>query len=90
VPGISPPELVRPGLLDRNREREMLDRLVAETCAGRSRALVLRGDAGIGKTALLEYLSGVALDITSRRQLRQALPDHGGDGPQAQSGELRR
>jgi DNA-binding CsgD family transcriptional regulator len=47
-------------LLDRYREREMLDRLVAETRAGRSRVLVLRGEAGIGKTALLGYLSRVA------------------------------
>ena len=38
----------------------MLDRLVAETRAGHSRVLVLRGEAGIGKTALLGYLSGVA------------------------------
>ena len=60
MPGISRPGLARPGLLDRNRERELLDRLVAETRAGRSRVLVLRGEAGIGKTALLGYLSGVA------------------------------
>src|SRR5689334_11138414 len=52
--------LSRARLLDRNREREMLDRLVAETRAGHSRVLVLRGEAGIGKTALLRYLSGVA------------------------------
>jgi len=38
----------------------MLDLLVAETRAGRSRVLVLRGEAGIGKTALLGYLSRVA------------------------------
>src|SRR6476646_2027151 len=50
----------RESLLDRYREREMLDRLVAETRAGRSRVLVLRGEAGIGKTALLGYLSRVA------------------------------
>jgi DNA-binding CsgD family transcriptional regulator len=47
-------------LLDRYREREILDGLVAETRAGRSRVLVLRGEAGIGKTALLGYLSRVA------------------------------
>jgi len=46
--------------LDRNRERETLDRFVEETRASRSRVLVLRGDAGIGKTALLGYLSDVA------------------------------
>src|SRR5690348_13097964 len=47
-------------LLDRDREREVLDRLVAQTCAGQGRVLVLRGEAGIGKTALLGYLSDVA------------------------------
>src|SRR5690349_11861364 len=47
-------------LLDRNRERGMLDRRVAETRAGHSRVLVLRGEAGIGKTALLGYLLGAA------------------------------
>jgi DNA-binding CsgD family transcriptional regulator len=52
--------LSRARLLDRKREREMLDRFVGDTRAGRSRVLVLRGEAGIGKTALLGYLSGVA------------------------------
>jgi DNA-binding CsgD family transcriptional regulator len=52
--------LSRAGLLDRGREREVLDRLVAETRAGQGRVLVLRGEAGIGKTALLGYLSTVA------------------------------
>jgi hypothetical protein len=41
--------------LDRGRERDMLDRLLAEARAGRSAVLVLRGAAGIGKTALLRY-----------------------------------
>jgi DNA-binding CsgD family transcriptional regulator len=34
----------------------MLDRLVASVTAGRSEVLVLRGEAGVGKTALAEYL----------------------------------
>jgi DNA-binding CsgD family transcriptional regulator len=44
------------GLLGRRRECEALDRLVAEARAGHSRVLVLRGEAGVGKTALLDYL----------------------------------
>src|SRR5690242_314083 len=36
----------------------MLDRLVADGLAGRSRVTVLRGEAGVGKSALLGYLSG--------------------------------
>ena len=48
------------GLLDRASEREMLEQLVAGVCAGQSRVLVLRGDAGVGKTALLEHLSAAA------------------------------
>jgi DNA-binding CsgD family transcriptional regulator len=43
-------------LLGRYRECAALDQLVASVRAGPSRALVLRGDAGVGKTALLEYL----------------------------------
>jgi DNA-binding CsgD family transcriptional regulator len=35
----------------------MLDRLVADVGAGRSRVLVLRGEPGTGKTALLGYLA---------------------------------
>jgi DNA-binding CsgD family transcriptional regulator len=43
-------------LQGRQRECEMLDRLVVSLRAGQSAALVLRGEAGIGKTALLDYV----------------------------------
>jgi DNA-binding CsgD family transcriptional regulator/tetratricopeptide (TPR) repeat protein len=44
------------GLPGRRSECAMLDRLVANVRAGESRVLVLRGEAGIGKTALLDHL----------------------------------
>jgi len=47
-------------LMDRRTERGMLDRLVEAVRAGQSRALALRGDPGMGKTVLLEYLAGRA------------------------------
>jgi len=43
-------------LLGRREECSALDRLVADVLAGSSRVLVLRGDAGVGKSALLAYL----------------------------------
>src|SRR5687767_9537302 len=48
------------GLLDRVSERDVLERLVAGVRAGQSRVLVLRGEAGVGKTALLRHLSAAA------------------------------
>ena len=45
-----------PQLLGRRSECAALDQLVASVRAGPSRALVLRGEAGVGKSALLEYL----------------------------------
>jgi DNA-binding CsgD family transcriptional regulator len=44
-------------LLGRRRECAELDRLVAAVRAGESRALVVRGEAGVGKTALLDRLA---------------------------------
>lgn len=43
-------------LLGRQKECETLDQLVARLAAGESAVLVLRGEAGIGKTALLDHL----------------------------------
>jgi DNA-binding CsgD family transcriptional regulator len=48
------------GLLDRINERGVLDQLVAGVLAGESHVLVLRGEPGVGKTALLRYLPAAA------------------------------
>lgn len=45
-------------LLGRRKEQRVLDELLRDVRAGRSRALVLRGEAGSGKTALLDCLAG--------------------------------
>ncbi|MDA0170915.1 AAA family ATPase [Solirubrobacter taibaiensis] len=47
--------------LGRHSEREALDRLLDAVRAGESRALVLRGEAGIGKSALLAYAAERAI-----------------------------
>jgi hypothetical protein len=47
-------------LVGRFVERTRLDRLIADAKAGQSRSLVLRGEAGIGKTALLNYAAAIA------------------------------
>jgi hypothetical protein len=44
-------------LLGRRSERAALDGLVAAVRAGESRALVVRGDPGVGKSALLGYVA---------------------------------
>jgi DNA-binding CsgD family transcriptional regulator len=45
-------------LLGRRAECEALDRLLTNVLAGQSQVTVLRGDAGVGKSALLDYVSG--------------------------------
>jgi DNA-binding CsgD family transcriptional regulator len=44
-------------LTDRHSERSVLDGLVEAVRAGESRVLVVHGEAGVGKTALLDYLA---------------------------------
>src|SRR6266702_513300 len=44
-----------------------LDGLLADVRAGRSRALVVRGEPGIGKTALLSYAADTASDFQVAR-----------------------
>jgi DNA-binding CsgD family transcriptional regulator len=47
----------RSRLLGRQTECEALDRLLTDALAGESRVIVLRGEAGVGKSALLQHLS---------------------------------
>ncbi|QYN34130.1 AAA family ATPase [Pseudonocardia sp. DSM 110487] len=49
-----------PDLRGRHRECQLLEQLVTSVRAGQSRVLVVRGEAGIGKTALLEHLASHA------------------------------
>jgi len=43
-------------LRDRRDERDVLDRLLERVRAGESSVIVMRGEAGVGKTALMGYL----------------------------------
>src|SRR3954465_10868684 len=45
----------QPRLLGRAAECQALDRLIEDVRGGRSAVLVLHGEAGVGKTALLRY-----------------------------------
>jgi hypothetical protein len=66
------------GLRGRASECALLDDLVSAVRRGEGRSLVLRGEAGIGKTALLDYLIASASDLTLIRavgvQLDMELP----------------
>ncbi|HYB47241.1 MAG TPA: AAA family ATPase [Streptosporangiaceae bacterium] len=48
------------GLVDRRGECDALDALIAAVRSGESRVLVVRGDPGVGKTVLVDYLAGRA------------------------------
>src|ERR1700759_857460 len=48
------------GLMDRQAECGVLDQLINAVQAGGSRVLVVRGEPGVGKSALLDYLAGRA------------------------------
>jgi DNA-binding CsgD family transcriptional regulator len=54
-------------LQGRGQQCRALDELLADVRAGRSRALVVRGEPGIGKTALLRYAANTAPDFRVAR-----------------------
>ena len=54
-------------LIGRERECAEIDRLLEQRRAGESAALVIRGEAGIGKSALLEYAAQRAAEMTVLR-----------------------
>ncbi|MDX6238619.1 MAG: hypothetical protein QOG10_3434, partial [Kribbellaceae bacterium] len=54
-------------LWGRRQQRIHLDRMLADVRKGRSRALVVRGEPGIGKTALLSYAADTAPDFQVAR-----------------------
>jgi DNA-binding CsgD family transcriptional regulator len=58
-------------LLGRRAERDTLDRLLAHVRAGESQALVVRGEPGVGKSALLDYLVDRASNCTVARAAGQ-------------------
>lgn len=59
-PAALPQETAR--LIGRQAECDALDQLLSGVRAGESRALVMHGEPGVGKTALLEYVGGRAAD----------------------------
>src|SRR3954451_23781636 len=59
-----PTETERAAMRGRRTERETLDHLLESVRAGQSGALVVRGEPGIGKTALLEYAIDAASDLS--------------------------
>jgi DNA-binding CsgD family transcriptional regulator len=94
-----------PGFLDRAGEREVLDGLLARAREGESAVVVVRGEAGIGKTTLLRYIarraSGFRVTQVTGVQAEMELPfagihqlcapvlDHLDSLPQAQQDALR-
>ncbi|WP_228718087.1 AAA family ATPase [Kitasatospora acidiphila] len=61
------PQHAKHQLLGRTRELEVLEGLLREVRGGRSRVLVLRGEAGVGKSALLDHLAGQAAQLQTVR-----------------------
>src|SRR5438094_7830214 len=66
------------GFLGRTLERERLDAMLAQARDGRTAVLVIRGEPGIGKTALLRYAarqaSGLQVTEVEGVQAEMELP----------------
>src|SRR6201990_2888358 len=62
-----PSPIPQRGLLGRQRECQALDRLLEAVRGGESRALVVRGEPGVGKTALLQYTIDSASELSVLR-----------------------
>ena len=68
----APKSLIRssragPELVGRDEECAQLDELIEDARASRSRALAIRGEAGVGKSSLLSYTTGKADDFVVLR-----------------------
>jgi hypothetical protein len=61
-------------VIDRTQELELLTNLLDGAADGNSAAIVIRGDSGIGKTALLEAVSEQLTDCLHGCAPRCALP----------------
>jgi AAA ATPase domain len=55
------------GLVGRENECAVIDRMLGQALDGEGAALVIRGEAGIGKSALLEYAGDAAGKTTVLR-----------------------
>src|SRR5262245_29014713 len=65
--GFAQPSGGPPALLGRQAECALLDGLVDNVRSGHGGVLVVRGEAGIGKTALLDYAAGIASGLRTVR-----------------------
>src|SRR5262245_58003797 len=64
-PGVQhpPSHISKQTLFGRCRELAALDRMLNSACRGQSAVLVLRGESGVGKTALLDHLFDRASEV---------------------------
>ena len=61
--GFAPPPAAAPTMVDRHHESGVLIGLLDDVRGGRGGVVVIRGEAGIGKTVLLDYTAWTASDL---------------------------